>query len=454
MLAERTDVLVIGAGAAGLAAARSLSAAGLTVSLLEARDRIGGRICTQHLKSLPIPIECGAEFVHGKPPETWEIIEAAGLTVCEVAETHWLVENGTIVQCKDYPSEVASIINRLNRQADEPGLHDQSFQQFLNERCEDASEHARSLATAFVEGFNAAPADCISTQWLAESGRASEKIEGDKIFRILNGYDSVIEWLRAGLDPHLVTLRLNTVVTEIDWRRGRVEVKAQSSTGHPFPTFIASRAIVTLSLGVLQAPDDAPGAIRFDPDLREKREAVGRLAMGQVIRIVLCFCDRFWEKGQLPLNQKCGDLSQLTFLHSPSEPFPTWWTAMPVKAAVLTGWAGGRVAESLSHLPESLVLERAVESLAHLFGLSRADVEGQLRNWFVHDWQSDPFARGAYSYVPVGALDAPVILARPVDDTLFFAGEATNTDGHSGMVHGAIATGRRAADEVLSSVIV
>jgi monoamine oxidase len=119
------------------------------------------------------------------------------------------------------------------------------------------------------------------------------------------------------------------------------------------------------------------------------------------------------------------------------------------RAPILTAWAGGPAAEGLLLREESIVVAQALNTLARLLGLKRERLEGLLETWHMHDWQADPLARGAYSYVPVGGLDASRALAAPVDDTLFFAGEATDTDGRNGTVHGAIASGWRAAAEII-----
>jgi monoamine oxidase len=304
----------------------------------------------------------------------------------------------------------------------------------------------------FVEGFNAADARRISVQALAKDERASARIHGEQSFRLLNGYDSIVEWLRAGLDPQRVTLHCNTMVTALRWQRGRVSAQAQTRTGQSLPDFRARFAVITLPLGVWQATPGSLGAVRFDPELNEKRAAAQRLAMGAVIRIVLCFRERFWER--LP-SQPGADAAQASFLHAPigaNVAFPIWWTAQPIKAPVLTGWVGGPAAERLSHQTELEILEQALATLDQMLGLPRVELEEKLNAWFVHDWQADPFTRGAYSYVPVGGLTAVEELAKPIEETLFFAGEATYYEGQSGMVHGALATGRRAAAEILRVV--
>jgi monoamine oxidase len=139
----------------------------------------------------------------------------------------------------------------------------------------------------------------------------------------------------------------------------------------------------------------------------------------------------------------------LGFLHSFDAPVPTLWTKLPLRAPVLVGWAGGPRADSLAGKGLGFLTERALYSVAVAFGISRAQVESQLEAVYTHDWQSDAFTRGAYAYLPVGGLEAQRTLASPVEGTLYFAGEATNDAGHIGTVHGAFASGERAAREII-----
>lgn len=445
---EATDVLIVGAGVAGLAAARALSNRGLSVMVLEARDRIGGRIRTHRDSSLAVPVELGAEFIHGQPGEVWEIVEAARLAAVEVPDQRWQSLDGKLKQSEFWP-EWEKIAKRMKQ----AGAPDQSFRQFLEENYSGkVHQETRALALGYVEGFNAARADRISVAALVAAEQSSAAIEGDATFRILNGYDSVAQWLGACGEAQCLTLRLNTAVTEIKWRRGEVEVAARSRLRHPLPPFRAKRVVVTLPLGVLQALPGAEGAVRFTPALREKQQAIRKLATGTVVKIALRFRERFWEAKKFPAQAKGADLSPLGFLHSDDEHLPTWWTALPVRAPLLLAWAGGPAAEKLALRKESAIVGQALDTLARLLGLKREWLAELLEAWHGHNWLTDPFARGAYSYVPVGGLDAPRALAEPVDDTLFFAGEATDTKGQSGTVHGAIASGRRAADEIISSL--
>jgi monoamine oxidase len=449
------DVIIIGAGVAGLTAARALSNSGLTVVILEARDRAGGRILTRRIPSFPTPIELGAEFIHGQPREVWDAVESAGLTVVEAADDHWQLLGGALKESDFWPQWEA-IVSEMR----EAGAPDQPFRQFIEERYgAEERQEVKRLALDYVEGFNAASADRISVAALVAMEDAASAVSGDAAFRILNGYDRLVDWLLAGCDPQKVALRLGVVVNEINWSRGDVEVIAHSSAGLAPLSFRAERAVITLPLGVLQAPTGAPGAVRFNPELKEKQEAVGKLAMGVVMKLVLRFRERFWERsvfqtqplgGRLPLLG--GRLPPLGFLHSRDEYFPTWWTSLPVRAPILTAWAGGPAAERLALRSEEFVVGRALDSLSRLFGLERERLAELLVTWYTRDWQADPYARGAYSYIPVGGLDAPRLLAEPVEDTLFFAGEATDLDGQNGTVHGAMASGRRASGEIICCV--
>ena len=138
----------------------------------------------------------------------------------------------------------------------------------------------------------------------------------------------------------------------------------------------------------------------------------------------------------------------MSFLSTGDADFPVWWTAYPMPIPILTAWAGGPTAARLAHYTADELTGRALDSLCRQTGLARELADDLLIDTWYHDWQHDPLARGAYSYGVVGGTDAADVLGRPVDDTLFFAGEATDPDGRNGTVHGAIASGYRAAAAV------
>ena len=165
----------------------------------------------------------------------------------------------------------------------------------------------------------------------------------------------------------------------------------------------------------------------------------------------LRFRERFWDSIR-PAAGRGKSLADLSFLLSQHDVFPTWWTTMPEKLPIITAWAPFRHAETLSGMGEPYVADQAVQALSEVLGQNRNYVDILANAAFTHDWQTDPFARGAYSYVKVGGMNAPQALGAPVENTLFFAGEATDVSGNTGTVHGAIASANRAVKELLSAV--
>jgi monoamine oxidase len=248
---------------------------------------------------------------------------------------------------------------------------------------------------------------------------------------VADGYDAVIRALVADFE-----IRLNTIATEVRWRRGEVSVSCRSSEA-----IRAEKLIVTLPLGVMQSD-----AVRFEPEIEQHRAAARLLAMGPVIKVICRFREAFWEE------LRKGELRSATFFFGGDRvAFPTWWTMLAMRAPTLVGWAGGPKAAALSNQSQDVVQARAIESLARILDLPRRKIRDELESFHTHDWQADTFARGAYSYVPVGGLDAMKRMAQPIDGTLFFAGEHTHWEGMSGTVAGALASGHRAAAECLHS---
>lgn len=441
-----TDVLIIGAGVAGLAAAREVSASGLRVIVLEARDRAGGRIHTIRDPDAGVPIELGAEFVHGRPPETFAIVESAKLMLADIPERHWQHRDGLLIKSGEFWAELEELMEGMKHVKE----RDLSFAQYLELYCQNASSDVRAIAAMFIEGFHAARTDKISIRSLIQGNDAADQIDGDKQFRILNGYDRVVDYLQRESTSKGATVLLQTVVQKVRWREHDVEVSALSKQGPR--VFKARTVIVTLPLGVLKAPLSDSGAVRFTPPLESRETAARNLEMGNVIKIALRFREPFWERLEVASPTGQSSLRELGFLHATNESIPTWWTQSPVRTPILVGWSGGPEADELCKHEESYIRDRALDALEHLFKLSKRSVAELLESSYMFDWSRDPFARGAYSYAAVGGLDAQEELARPVGDTLFFAGEATNTSGHSGTVHGAIATGVRAGREVIDSL--
>jgi monoamine oxidase len=437
------SVLILGAGAAGLAAARDLAAAGFKVMLIEARERIGGRVHTHHNSSV-IPVELGAEFVHGQHPQLLQIIEDSGRPLCDVTHRHWYLEDGVVSNSHDFWNKLTALMDLMN-----PDQPDRTLQDFLDSLPNDeATARAKAVATRYVEGFHAGSVTRIGVHGLIKANEAQDEIDGSNSFRVLGGYDIVTETLRAEAEAHGAILHLNTIVKEIRWSRNQVEVVCIADKR--LQKFTGSRAVITLPLGVLQAKHHQRGAVRFVPELpRRTQAAIDGIEMGQAARIILEFRERFWEKLDLAGTECQENLSQLGFVHDPEAPFATWWTLLPVRTAMIVGWAGGPAAEKFVGRGKEYAVEQALISLRQILGVSEENLRNLLLAAHIHDWGSDPFSRGAYAYLPVNGLEAQHTLARPLDDTIYFAGEAISV-GHIGTVHGAIASGHLAAAGILS----
>ena len=426
------DVLIVGAGAAGLAAADVLARSGRSVLLLEARDRVGGRCWSLDEPGLPVPVELGAEFIHGRPPATFALLARAGMAAVDRTGDGWYAERGKLKPMGEIFSEIRKAVRGTRAPA-----KDVSFETFLGRELKHLSKTARTFARRRVEGYDAADPARASARAIIEEWTGEDEATAASHYRPLGGYGPLLEWLAGTLDRPRVRLELQTAVSAVRWRRGRVEVEAVSR-GRPIRVS-ARRAIVTLPLGVLQLPQHAQGAVRFTPALRGKRKALRGLAPSPVIKVALRFRAAFWE------SASGGRCANAAFIRAPGAPFPSFWTALPVRAPLLIAWAGGPRASRLSGAGAPEIIRQAEESLKSVFGRRVPRTEAA----YVHDWQEDPYARGAYSYVTVGGAGARKALAAPLEGTLYFAGEAADFEGEHGTVAGALQSGARAARRIL-----
>jgi monoamine oxidase len=431
----RSDVVVIGAGVAGLAAARRLQENGLRVVVLEGRDRIGGRVYTQRDARSVLPMELGAEFLHGDAPEVREIADAGGLTEVEITGSRWTAAYGRFTRADDFWERLDRVLGK----ADAQRTPDRPLSQLLAER---PGGHRfakdRTLAREFVEGFHAAEVDRISERAIADGGNPGAEPESQRMARLIGGYDAVPTWL-AG--PIASRIHLGAVADAIEWAPGRVMVHTR---GRGVGIVRARAAVVTVPVSLLHGDARGRGAIRFTPEVDTIRSAAAGLAMGQVQRAAVLLDQPLLELLGARRRRQLGDA---TFFTARGVDVPTWWTPFPVRTGLMIAWAGGPAAMELSRSPRD-VGPRTITSLADTFGIDRRKLRRHVVGTFHHDWCRDPFARGAYSYALVGGSDAAETLSRPVRRTLFFAGEATDAEGRTGTVHGAIATGHRAAAQV------
>jgi monoamine oxidase len=428
--AESADIAVIGAGAAGLAAARRLAEAGRSVLLIEARDRVGGRIWT-----MEDSVEMGAEFVHGRPEATLALLGEAGSGVAETVGSRAVLEDGRLERI-DYRAIEGR--DQLMELAERAGP-DSTVSNFLARAVAEHPElsDAAEWVCRMAENYDAADPRRASLHALVEEW-AGMSTGGSSGGRPRGGYASLTDHMLRALDESRVELRLGSTVRAVRWRPGRVELEVERRGA--LEKLRARAAIVTLPLGVLQAALDDPAAVRFDPPLERKRAALEGLGMGAVLKVMLRFRERFWERVD------DGRWRDTSFFHAAELPFRTFWAALPERSEWLTAWVGGPGAAALAALADEEIVATAVESVQKLFGAG-VDVRELLVETRFHNWERDARSRGAYSYVLAGGASARRALAEPLDDTLYFAGEAADTSGEATTVAGAIVSGERAARE-------
>lgn len=435
------DVIVIGAGAAGLAAANVLVEGGLDVLVLEARSRVGGRIETAASAETGMPIELGAEFLHGAATPCRELAERHGLRTIDVSGQRFEHARRGLRVARDFSARLDRVLGRL----DAHRSPDRSFAEAMRANRGSISAADRSLATRFVEGFDAADATLVSERWLAVAGWPGRDVRESRVGRLLDGYGALVQALARPLG---VRIRIGAVATEIRWRPGHVEVACAPARGRR-RVWSARAVVVTVPLGVMQAAPGERGAIRFDPPAPALARALSLGMIGPVHRLVFRFAEAFWLEPAFARRLDAPPLERLTFIQSRRPlAFRVWWTTYPVYAPILVAWCGGSRAALLSRHSARELEQLAIDSLASMFRMTSAKLRTRLVRSYHHDWVADPFSRGAYSYARVGGVRMSERLAQPVERTIWYAGEAAHTIASTGTVHGAIASGQRAAREI------
>jgi monoamine oxidase len=423
----QTDVAIVGGGAAGLAAARTLTRAGLRCELFEAAPLLGGRVRTLRLPEWQLPIELGAEFVHGRPAPTLALGHG-DLGLLHVPERRML--GGTD------PRIMPNLWQRFAEamRAALAGSAQHSVAEYLEEQR--ASDDTRELVRQVVEGYHGAPLGDVNAQSIARDAARAAKSEQ---YRTTDGYDEVIRALERALVVQRCRLELNARVTKLEWRPGQVALTVETAGERRELT--AARALVTCSLGVLQASAAGIG-IGFLPQPESFATALPQLAMGYALRVVLRFGRAPWPK------PKAG--VEASFVHRPDAPFETFWIHYRAGQEQVVAWAGGPKAAQLSLLNEADRTHLALRSLAQAASRPLDECRGQLIAAHCHDFIADPLFMGAYSYVRPHGGDAARTLAEPCADTLFFAGEALDLE-YPGTVAGALGSGEHGARKILAT---
>jgi monoamine oxidase len=427
-----------------------LAGAGQRVAILEARDRIGGRIFTLRetvVGHADAAIELGAEFVHGLPAETWDLVNEGHLATVELQGSQLSFAHNRLQKHDATHDAAGAVLQGLKQWTRERPGTDMTFADYLTWAGIGAADAA--AAADYVESFNAADRTVIGAAALAKQQSAEDEIHTDRLFHLKDGYERLPLVMARAVRQLGVPLLLKRRVRHVKWRKGKVTIQTAGSLE---PALQAKRAVITVPLGVLQS-----GSMGFSPQPTAMLSHAARMRMGTVIRVTLVFRSRFWRDDDLltTRSELAADLRFLSFLFTPQLTPTTWWTAMPDQTPIITGWVGGSKAEKwLNQLrtgaDRDLLLTQSLRTLSAAFGIAQDSLRRELTSWHSHDWSADEHSRGAYSYAPAGALDASDKMSIPVAGTLYFAGEHTDTTGHWGTVHGALRSGLRAARQVLA----
>ena len=430
-LPEQThyDTIVIGAGAAGLAAAQTLQDANRSVLLLEARDRVGGRVHTDY-DFAPHPVELGAEFLHGENIVTWDWVRRyrlATLAAFDHYRHQFVYAHQALLPFRQWSTMPGlealdlmdgSPIDALIASWIDEGKPDVSLAQFLARHQIELSPDVRRLVDHFLSGSYGANLDQLGVYGLAESTYAGD---GDRYFRLRPGYSHLLTKLAVGLN-----IQYATPVVRIGWSPSGVQIQTDTAQ-----TYTAQQIVITLPLALLQA-----NAVEFTPPLpASKLNAIQGLGAGHITKLILKFDQPFWSD---PLE------SCLTTLETQLWWRPGWQHRN--EAPILTAYTGATGADQLGALGREGAIQAGLQDLEQMF---ERPLAYRLQDALFVDWQADPYARMAYSYVPVDGVGMRSQLAQPVDQVLFFAGEATHPT-RAATVHGALESGMRAAREILS----
>ena len=417
-------IVVIGAGAAGLMAARELGRAGKRVTILEARDRCGGRIDPLPFTEFGYAAEGGAEFIHGEAPVTYGLLKQAGLSSRAVAGARWNARKG-VFSSDEGPAPHMETLYRVLGQL----TSDMSVMAFLDQSFA-GPEFAslRQSVLRMVRGYDAADPDRASVlalrdEWMHE-GRSKQT-------RIVGGYGALIDYLVAECREFGVGLHLKSTIAAIEATDRGARVRGTDGAVHD-----CDAAILTVPLPCLQQ-------IMLPPRLRDKVAAAGAIGFGNVIKLLLRFKAHWWSEGS------GRDLSDLSFLLS-EETVPVWWTQQPAEHPVLTGWLAGPATEGLAGLDDRQLIETGLASLAALFGCSPERLGQDLVAARAINWAHDPLARGAYSYATVETRQAQTELAHWDGGAVLLSGEALYQGADMGTVEAALASGQQTARTLLA----
>jgi len=420
-----THFVVVGAGAAGLMTGRELARAGKRVTILEARDRCGGRIYPLPAEEFGYKAEGGPEFVHGAAPVTRALMREARLSLAPRRGTPWSARTGALLPDDSSLPHAGRFYQALKEVKADLPIAEFLDTQFAGRQYDDLRRSIRRT----VEGYDAADPHRFSTLALRDEWTSRDDGEHG---RIRQGYGALVEYLASECRSQGATIHLGAAVAAIDAVRGRIAARCRDGA-----VFEADAAILTVPLPLLSE-------IALPSTARERAAAAADIGFGNVVKILLRFAVKWWA------DIGGRNLADLSFLLSNAE-VPTWWTQHPAEYPVLTGWFAGPKADRVSSLAEAELVDMGLASLAEIFDLPLDRIRANLVASRAINWGNDPFARGAYSYATPRTREALAVLRKPDSDAIFFAGEALYAGPDMGTVEAALASGQEIAQTILKT---
>jgi monoamine oxidase len=407
-------VIVVGGGVAGLVAAKDLAAKGYRVVILEGNERAGGRIHTITNNTFLNPAEAGAEFIHGNLPATLSMMKEAGIPyhaiegeMVRVSKGNWHEQHEMIMGW----DEVMARIKLLEE--------DMTIAHFLERYFGgDKYLHTRQSIRGFAEGFDLADIDKASVFALREEWEHEEEEQ----HRPDDGYGKLVTWLLQQCMANNCALHTSCIVKKIAWQKNNVQVTTADGK-----LFEGDKVIVTVPLGVLQAGENEISHIKFEPAIPSYVDAARQMGYGSVIKVLLQFKEAFWQKRKKNIGFLITD-----------QKIPTWWTQCPHDYPLLTGWLGGGQADKWKAVSDETILADALASLSALFDVKVTQLKEMITATHITNWRKEPFSLGAYSYNTLASGTVIKTLQTPIEDTLFFAGEALYEGPYPGTVEAAI----------------
>lgn len=421
------DVIIIGGGAAGLMTAKILSAHHKKILLLEAKDRLGGRICS--VNNFSFPAEGGAEFIHGNLKTTFSLLKEAHLNKEKIKGTFCRIEKGKWYADDHLVPGWELLIQRMNDCKKDISIHD-----FLNTSFKEKKfDSLKKYFTKYIEGYDAA--NPVNTSVFAIR---TEIEEGDKPqYRPAHGYYSLIDYLKEACLKNGAIIKINEPVIKLS-RNKNIEVSTSQKK------YFCKKVICAVPLGVLQSTRKQKCFIDFPDFLKDHLNAAKKIGNGSVIKFLLEFDKAFWfDKNFL----KDKNIRTPSYLFTDTA-IPTWWTQYPSQKPLLTGWIAGPSSYKMRNYSTKKFKQIVLESLSLVFTIPIDDLQKQLKNFRAINWINEAYILGGYSYPTLQTTRARKILQQPFENGFYFAGEYV-PENSSSTVDAALLSGKSVAEQIV-----